>query len=410
MGKIVNNLDWETTFRKQVRKLREGWNVRKSSKTNKVSLVVREKHKPSQETVLPFKWTEDDTGNAYARIRNIYALMLDGELTLKQAAKLAESDAPKLVEKLNWQEAMDNFKIYKTKFENTIKESVWKHDYEPVLTEAVKYLTSNKPPATPAKLIDKCVIKYKAGVETRKRRVNTLFAFLEHCFKRESFPPSWLPKTERSEHIGTKAADWESQKKDAATDQEIIDLVNGFNGDTMLQDCLKLIAELGLRPIELKYLSVKYDEHKQPYWWCSYRKKSSKGTTDPRHIDPLELVDDDGNVQKWNLIDRWQLGDIKLPLLDGKGGVAGALRDQCRYRPAWKNIYSTFIKRGEKFGLYSLRHGYSVRGTSRNIDSGSMSDSMGNKERTFLDSYQSSSKKTRRAAFAQAAKLLEDKQ
>ena len=67
-------------------------------------------------------------------------------------------------------------------------------------------------------------------------------------------------------------------------------------------------------------------------------------------------------------------------------------------------------KRSEKFGLYSLRHGYSVRGTSRNIDSGSMSDSMGNKERTFLDSYQSSSKKTRRAAFAQAAKLLEDKQ
>ena len=178
----------------------------------------------------------------------------------------------------------------------------------------------------------------------------------------------------------------------------------------MLQDCLKLIAELGLRPIELEHLSVKFDENKQPYWWCSYRKKSSKGMTDPRHIDPLPLIDDEGNVQKWNLIDRWQLGDIKLPLLDGKGGVAGALRDQCRSRPAWKNLYSTFTKRGEKFGLYSLRHGYSVRGTSRNIDSGSMSDSMGNKERTFLDSYQSSSKKTRRAAFAQAAKLLEDKQ
>ena len=58
-----------------------------------------------------------------------------------------------------------------------------------------------------------------------------------------------------------------------------------------------------------------------------------------------------------------------------------------------------------------IRKGYSVRGTSRNIDSGSMSDSMGNRERTFLDSYQSSSsKKTRRTAFAQAAKLLEDKQ
>ena len=178
----------------------------------------------------------------------------------------------------------------------------------------------------------------------------------------------------------------------------------------MLQDCLKLIAELGLRPIELKHLSVKYDENKQPYWFCNYRKKSSKGTTDPRHIDPLQLVDDDGNVQKWNLIERWTLGDIRLPLLDGKGGVAGALRDQCRYNPTWKNLYSIFQKRGEKFGLYSLRHGYSVRGTSRNIDSGSMSSSMGNKKRTFEDSYQSSSKKTRRMAFEQAAKLLEEKQ
>ena len=34
--------------------------------------------------------------------------MLEGKHTLKQAAKLADSDAPKLVEKLNWEEAKDN--------------------------------------------------------------------------------------------------------------------------------------------------------------------------------------------------------------------------------------------------------------------------------------------------------------
>ena len=132
--------------------------------------------------------------------------------------------------------------------------------------------------------------------------------------------------------------------------------------------------------------------------------------TEPRHIDPLPLIDDEGNVQKWNLIERWQLGDIKLPLLDGVGGVAGSLRDLLRSRAAWKNLHAVANKRDENFGLYSLRHGYSVRGTSRNIDSGSMSDSMGNRERTFLDSYQSSSKQTRRIAFEQAAKLLGVKQ
>ena len=39
-----------------------------------------------------------------------------------------------------------------------------------------------------------------------------------------------------------------------------------------------------------------------------------------------------------------------------------------------------------------------------------MADSMGNNERTFLDSYQSSSKQTRRVTFEQAAKLLGVKQ
>ena len=122
------------------------------------------------------------------------------------------------------------------------------------------------------------------------------------------------------------------------------------------------------------------------------------------------VIDDEGNVQKWNLIDRWQLGDIKLPLLDGVGGVAGSLRDLLISRAAWKNLHAIVTNRYEVFKLYSLRHGYSVRGTSRKIDSGSMADSMGNNERTFLDSYQSSSKQTRRVAFEQAAKLLGVKQ
>ena len=408
MPRLINLQSWEVSFRNQVKKLATGWSVKE--RHGKVRLRIRVNGQPEQSESLDFKWNEDDTGNAYARIRNIYALMLDGELTLKQAAKLAESDAPKLVEKLNWEEAKNNFKIYKIKLEGTVKESTWKHDYEPVLTDAVKYLTSNKPPTTPAKLIDKCVINYKAGVRSREIRVNTLFSFLKYCFQRENFPPTWLPKTEKIEHVGKKSSTWKSSRGDAVTDQEIIDLVNGLSNEPMLQDCIKLIAELGLRPIELTHLSVKFDEFKQPYWWCSYRKKSSKGMTDPRHIDPLPLIDDEGNVQKWNLIERWQLGDIKLPLLDGVGGVAGSLRDLLRSRAAWKNLHAIVTNRDEVFKLYSLRHGYSVRGTARNIDSGSMSSSMGNRERTFLDAYQSSSKKTRRTAFAQAAKLLEEKQ
>ncbi len=48
-------------------------------------------------------------------------------------------------------------------------------------------------------------------------------------------------------------------------------------------------------------------------------KKSSRGITKPREIDPLPLVDEEGNVQKWNLISRWEIGDINLHILDGIG-------------------------------------------------------------------------------------------
>tara|TARA_R100000654_G_scaffold70911_1_gene101478 strand:- start:44 stop:1279 length:1236 start_codon:yes stop_codon:yes gene_type:complete len=404
---ISNKKDWETTTRKQVRKLGKGWTIRKASKSDKISLVIREPNKPFQEIVLPFKWSEDQIGKGYARVRNIRALMVDGEHTLKQAAKLAESDAPKLVEKLNWEEAKDNFKIYKTKFDNAISPKTWKKDYEPVLTDAVKLLTSNRPPNDPAKLIDKCIIDFEAGSRSRQIKVNSLFAFLEYCFKREDFPASWLPKTDKKEHVGKKPSNWQSQKKHAVSDQEIINLINNFDGGEMLKDALKLISLLGLRPVELLHLDVKKDENGEPYWFCSYQKKSSKGMTKPRVIYELPLIDDDGNVQEWNMISRWQLKDIRLPSLHGTGGAAGVLRDLLRSVVAWVSLENIVKARGENFGLYSLRHSYSVRGTSRNINVGSLAESMGHEQRTHEEAYQKATKKTNKAAFANAmAQLL----
>ena len=407
MPVISNKKDWETTTRKQVRKLGKGWTIRKASKSDKISLVIREPNKPFQEIVLPFKWSEDQIGKGYARVRNIRALMVDGKHTLKQAAKLAESDAPKLVEKLNWEEAKDNFKIYKTKFDNAISPKTWKKDYEPVLTDAVKLLTSNRPPNDPAKLIDKCIIDFEAGSRSRQIKVNSLFAFLEYCFKREDFPASWLPKTDKKEHVGKKPSNWQSQKKHAVSDQEIINLINNFDGGEMLKDALKLISLLGLRPVELLHLDVKKDENGEPYWFCSYQKKSSKGMTKPRVIYELPLIDDDGNVQEWNMISRWQLKDIRLPSLHGKGGAAGVLRDLLRSVVAWVSLENIVKARGENFGLYSLRHSYSVRGTSRNINVGSLAESMGHEQRTHEEAYQKATKKTNKAAFANAmAQLL----
>ena len=82
------------------------------------------------------------------------------------------------------------------------------------------------------------------------------------------------------------------------------------------------------------------------------------------------------------MLQRWNLKDVQLPNLDNVSGAAGSL----------SNL---------------LRHSYSLRGTVRGIDSGSLADGMGHEIRTHEEAYQKSSKSTRRAAFEKAQKVLE---
>ena len=71
---IRNTEDWEKVFRKQVRSIADGWTVRESPRGKKVMLKVRTDKEES--ITLDFKWQESDQGNAYARMRNIYVLMM----------------------------------------------------------------------------------------------------------------------------------------------------------------------------------------------------------------------------------------------------------------------------------------------------------------------------------------------
>ena len=60
-------------------------------------------------------------------------------------------------------------------------------------------------------------------------------------------------------------------------------------------DAIRLISEYGLRPIEVLHLSVKKDRATgEDYFYCSYEKRSGGGTTEPRVLHPLPLIDDQG--------------------------------------------------------------------------------------------------------------------
>ena len=64
------------------------------------------------------------------------------------------------------------------------------------------------------------------------------------------------------DHIGRKPANATSQKSDPITDEQIITLLASLPDDDAgmrWTDAIKLITELGLRPIELLFLQVKKD-------------------------------------------------------------------------------------------------------------------------------------------------------
>lgn len=395
---------WHESLQGDVRALAAGWSVKE--RKDKVFLRVRQGDQPEVSVTLPYEWIASSKGNAYTRVRNIYKLVQEG-YTLKQAALVAEGKAPKLTEQQDWPGALERFKQQKLQHGTAIKPATWEAKYLPVLTDAVAMLASSKPPTTPAELIDRSISKWEPGSRTRQERARNLAQFLRHCVNREQFPVIWQPSTDLKDAIGRKPATATSQKSDELSDQQIIDLIDSLPDDDAGRrwaDALKLLAELGLRPIELLHLSIKTDaKTKERFWWCGYEKRSGGGVTKARRLYPLALQGDDGTLQEWKLLERWPL---VLPPLQSGNGAADAIGTYLNRRTGWKGLRAEQEAAGKRVSSYAFRHSYSLRGHQRGIDTGSMALAMGHSIEVHCRSYTWASESTASAAFMRAAQMI----
>ena len=400
----VRNLDhWAIAFREQVRQLGHGWTVRESPKSGRVMLKVR--GATEEAVTLAFPWAASAAADAQARVRNIYTLVQQG-YTVKQAAMVAEGKAPKLTEQQDWPGAIERFKEQKLRHGNAIKSDTWDAKYQPVLTDAIAELMGRKPPTTPAELIDRCINHWAPGSRTRQERARNLCQFLRHAVTREQMPVIWQPPLDLKDHIGRKPATASSQKADPLTDQRIINLLTSLPEDSAGKrwgDVIKLMAELGLRPIELLHLSVKRDpKTKIDFWHCSYQKRAGGGVTEPRRLYPLALVDEEGQAQAWDLLERWKAKLIELPSLRSGNGASDAISTYLNRQHGWKALKAELEAKGERAACYSFRHSYSVRGHQRGIDNGSMALAMGHSIEVHCRSYPWASEVGTEAAFNRA--------
>ena len=393
---------WHEKFQIDIKEIAKGWSVQ--DHRGKVLLKVRVKGEKAQSVKLDFLWEKGSSKQAEIRIRNIYNLTLEGH-DLKTASKIADGKAPKI--ERDWTQCLKNFQQFKTQHENAITEKTFNHDYSNLLIQAVSLLESINPPTNPPDLIDLCIRDWKPGTATRKRRTNNLCQFLEYCVTRENAPASWLPPKDRKIHIGRKTANAKTQKKDPITDQEILNLIEQIESTAAgvkWANALKLIAEYGLRPVEIKHLHVRTDNKtNEEYLWCSYEKRSGGGITKPRRLEPLPIE----NTQ-WNLLPLYKSGLLELPSLTAKGnGVAELITKYLNRRSCWHSLKAKVESRNEQLGTYSLRHSYSVRGHSKyGIDSGAMSNAMGHSLECHLREYPFATTSTTESTFKKARNLI----
>ena len=403
MPRAVAQASWHESLQADVKALAVGWSVKE--RKGKVFLRVRQSDLPEISVTLPFEWIASSKGDAYTRVRSIYQLVGKG-YSLKQAALVADGKAPKLTEQQDWPGALERFKKQKLHHGTVIKPATWEAKYLPVLSDAVALLTGRKPPTTPAELIDRCIRAWDPGSRTRQERARNLAQFLRYCVAREHAPVIWQPPVDLKDAIGRKPASARNQKSDPITDQQIINLIASLPDDAAGRrwaDALRLMAELGLRPVELLHLSVRTDPKTGDcYWWCSYEKRAGGGVTKPRRLYPLPLRGDDGEVEEWNLLLRWKAGFIELPSLRSGNGAADAIATYLNRRDGWRSLRTRFEATGERLTCYSFRHGYSVRGHQRGIDNGSMALAMGHSIEVHCRSYPWASEAGTSAAFERA--------
>jgi len=402
MPAVVRAEPWEVVLRQQVRELARGWSVKEHR--GRIRLRVRHEGRPEEAVTLEFAWASNAAGDAYTRIRNVLALVQQGH-SLKAAAEVAAGRAPALTEDRDWHGAVQRFRDQKLHHGTAIKQVTWSGVYEPVLNSAVELLTGRKPPVDPAELIDRCIRDWPPGSRTRQQRARTLAQFLRYCVDRERFPAHWVPPASLKDHIGRKPADAISMAGDPVPDERIVELISSLPADQAgcrWGDALRLLAELGLRPIELLYLSVRTDPRTgEDHWFCTYQKRSGGGVTRPRRLYPLPLVG-----QEWNLLDRWKRGDIQLPPIREGKGAANSTLIYLNRQTGWCQLRDELEAEGLRLVPYSFRHSYSVRGHQRGIDSGSMALAMGHSLEVHCRSYPWATEVGAAAAFIRAAQIV----
>jgi integrase len=204
--------------------------------------------------------------------------------------------------------------------------------------------------ATPTALIRRCATG-EPGTRGRQQRVQHLCQVMRWGVAEGLLPAEWSPPEDLEDLIGRRLTS--PAPAHPILDAEALELVEGLP-DPRWRFAVQLLATFGLRPVELRHLRGQADGSVA----CGYSKRTSRGSTQPRTVQPLPP---EGAGGDWlNLAARLINGEPLPPLGDARG-AAESVSQYLSRREAWRALKASAAADGRRLAGYSFRHGFALR-------------------------------------------------
>ena len=394
-----------------------------------VVLLFRSKGQPSQRVSMTgfdpeIRFREEDEERAITYIRQTYKLWAeaDGDRTLKDCLKEVKSTSdvqPQGEEEVTWATIAAAMKEAKLDFGKKIQPQTWKTNWAPILDEAVRVLGRKNAPGDGYELL-KAVLKNWAHAPTVQKECGRYLArWMEFAVRRYKVPRSWLiTQADRDELIPKRT---KKRKKAVLEDAEILDFIELIQQENPAwANLFRLLAQYGLRPIEVEHLTVVPDPTSktgEKVFYCSYEKVGGQEDTEPRYLRPMYFrrSEDDKPVQ-WPLVEAWEAGTLKLPDLKEFTGHAcnRYLHRKRNGQPTgpvqkrWLELIEEYAAKPapEWLRVYSFRDGYGVRCYREGLEKTVIADAMGHSLAVHERSYRQITEAIKARAFESDAETM----
>ena len=385
---ITRKDNWVQLFRDQISQSTAG-QFKVLDCRGKMRLQYRPNGGKAQSLMLPLDFDKKETSKALRRIEEIFKnyIKAKGTKTLSKAAIITEASSSK--HQINWEEMVESYRH----FVPNASDVTWKKSYIPVLTKAGILMNRSKgKPQDGEALMMQSLIQWEQGTRSRHIARRALKGFLDWAVLRGKLiaayaPPAQIPETKNPIDIGY-----------AIDDQEIIELLDLIpNGRTAREEetynawkfAIQLCSVYGLRPEELRHLTIKKGIEGKELWTTYQKSKGGKkgNRTEPRKLHALFVKDLDGKPIDWNLQKRFSIGEQLPPLgQEGKGGEAlGTFLKRRKYWKQLKEVVNTTKK--EVLKPYSFRHRYAKQSHAAGFPIANIASAMGHTVEVHLQNY-----------------------